>query len=119
MPTSSNRWRAAFVAMLAVWVVSVTVLGYLIVDQAITLSYAKVTARESERALAVLTRLLPAMQGRSRRQSLLALMGEQNRTEFIVATDSTVEMNGLLFRFDKAGELRRVTMDRDLHESQP
>ena len=94
--------------LLAIWIASVGVLGYEIVDQAITMSYGRVWYDDAQHDLAVLKRLTPAVQGRSQRRTFLELLREQNPKGFIVATDSTVEMDGLVFQFAADGRLTRV-----------
>ena len=108
MPGHRNRWRVAFFVLLVVWIFSVLTLGYFIVDAGITQTYAGVSAEDSERALAVLERLVPAIQRRSDRTALLELLRAQNPRAFIVATDSTVEVDGLTFRFGVDRQLRSV-----------
>ena len=108
LPSPRNRWRIAFAVLLAVWVVSIGLLGYQIVDQGITSTYTRVSYEETERALAVMKRLAPAIQGRTQRLALLELLREQNPMGFIVATDSTVEMDGLVFKFGPDGRLTAV-----------
>ena len=83
-------------------------LGYQIVDQGITSTYARVSYDETERALAVVKRLMPAVQGRDKRLAFLELLREQNPRGFIVATDSTVELDGLVFEFARDGRLTKV-----------
>ena len=90
------------------WIASVGLLGYQIVDQGITSTYARVSYDETERALAAMKRLVPAVQGRNQRLAFLELLREQNPKAFIVATDSTVEMDGLVFAFARGGRLTTV-----------
>ena len=107
MPGPRNHWRFAFLALLGVWILSVGVLGYAIVDQGITNTYASVSYDESH-ALIVMKRLAPALQGRDKRVALLELLRDQNPKGFIVATDSTVDIDGLVFIFGRNGRLTTV-----------
>ena len=108
LPSLRNRWRIAFFVLLAIWVTSVGILGYEIVDQAVTISYGQDSYDEAQRALTILKRLTPAVQGRNQRLAFLGLLREQNPKGFIVATDSTVEMDGLVFTFAGNGRLTTV-----------
>ena len=67
MPSLRNRWRIAFFVLLAIWITSVGVFGYEIVDQAVTISYGQDSYDAAEHALTILKRLTPAIQGRSQR----------------------------------------------------
>ena len=69
-------------------------LGYEIVDQAVTISYGQDSYDEAQRALTILKRLTPAVQGRNQRLAFLELLREQNPKGFIVATDSTGRWTG-------------------------
>ena len=108
MPNPRNRWRSAFVVLLAIWVITVGVLGYEIVDQAVTITYGRVSYDEMEHSIAVMKRLTPAIQGRNQRLAFLELLRDQNPKGFIVTTDSTVEMDGLVFEFAGNGQLTKV-----------
>jgi len=108
VPSLRNRWRIAFFVLLAIWITSVGVFGYEIVDQAVTISYGQDSYDAAEHALTILKRLTPAIQGRSQRLAFLELRREQNPKAFIVARDSTVELDGLVFMFAGNGRLTTV-----------
>jgi hypothetical protein len=104
-----NRWRIAFFILLVVWLLSVVTSGYFILDQGITQTYARVSYDDTRHSLTIVERLLPAIQGRNQRGAVLELLRDQNQRALIVATDSTVEIEGLVFRFGADGRLRAVS----------
>ena len=83
-------------------------LGYEIVDQAVTMSYAQDSYDDTQRVLTILKRLTPAIQGRSERHALLELLRDQNPKAFIVGTGSTVALDGLVFVFAAGGRLAAI-----------
>jgi hypothetical protein len=106
---SRRRWRAAFLALLAVWILTLGTAAYMVVDQAVTLTYHDVSHRDMREDLQVLATAAPALGTQVTRGSLLATLRRQHPQAFIVATDSTVGIGQLEFRFGRDGRLRAVS----------
>ena len=103
-----NRWKIAFFVMLGVSLLSVGYLAIEVVDQGITYTYASVSYEETQRSLAMMERLLPTLEGHARRAQLIELVRDQNPKAFIMATDSTIDVDGVVFHFTTDGRLRSV-----------
>lgn len=103
-----RRWRGAFFALLALWLLTLGTAAYLLVDQAVTNTYREVSYRDMREDFGVLATIAPALGAPVRRGALLATLRRQHPTALIVATDSTVGIGQLEFRFDRDGRLRAV-----------
>lgn len=103
-----NRWKIAFFALLALSLLLLAGLGYTLLDQSATLTYREDEFARMRGDLAIVGRLLPAMQGRNDHRALLELLRKQNPTALIVATDSTITMDDLVFTFGADRKLRGV-----------
>jgi hypothetical protein len=108
---SRLRWRRAFFALLALFMATVGVAAYAVLDQAVTNTYHAQSCEWMAEDLAVLAAAAPALGAHVTRPALLATLRRQNRTAFITTTDSTVSIGQLEFRFDAAGRFVAVHQD--------
>lgn len=102
------RWRRAFFALLALWALTVAWAAYALLDQGVTLTYQGESYRSLREDLAVLTRLAPVAAPGVRRGELLEALRGQHPRAVITASDSTVGIGQLEFRFGPDGRLRAV-----------
>jgi len=105
---SRARWRATFGVLAFISLLAIGTLGYAIVDQGVTLAYQEDSFRQTERSLAVLRELAPALGRRDTRAELLSFLRRGHPTALITATDSTVGIEDLVFRFGDDGRLTAV-----------
>lgn len=105
---SRRRWRLAFLLLLPLSLLSTGFLVYAGVDQGITASYMKADSRDTHEDLAVLRELLPELSPNASRSAVLTTLRHQHPKALITATDSTVGVGGLVFRFGRDGHLRAI-----------
>ena len=103
MPDSAKRWRLAFLVSAGLLVPLVCFLAYLVIDQAVTLSYIS----DSTDSMAEDYRTLAAAFPRDRydKKDILTVLRRNAPTAFIVETKCTVELEGVRFEFNSAGQL--------------
>ena len=105
---SRKRWRLAFLVLLPLSLLSTGFLVYAGVDQGVTAAYRETDSRDTHEDLAVLRELLPELSPHASRGAVLATLRRQHPKALITATDSTVGIGGLVFRFAGDGHLRAV-----------
>lgn len=106
-----NRWRTAFLVLLAAAVGVAGFLVYGIVDQGVTLTYQADEHQRVREDLAVALRALPALAPAADRSTVLATLRRQHLGALITATDSTVGIGQLTFRFGRDGRIREVVRE--------
>jgi hypothetical protein len=106
--TNRARWRAGFFILLSLWGLTVLGAGYALLDHGVTDTYGAVGREYMTRDLGVALRLMPALSAGTRRDDVLASLRRLNPTALISATDTTVGIEQLTFRFDRAGRLIAV-----------
>jgi hypothetical protein len=109
-PDSSRRWRVAFIVAVILCFATGAAAVYGILDQAVTMDGLEVGYKDTRDAAEVLARLGPTVAPRATRSDVLALLRQQHPSALIVATDSTVAIGQLTFRFDRAGTLRKIDL---------
>ena len=113
---SRARWRRVCLALAALWLLTVLWAIYGLIDQGVTLTHQGESRRHLTEDLGVLADLAPAVAGGVRRGEVLAALRRRHPTALITATDSTVGIGQLEFRFGPDGRLRAVEHP-DLAES--
>ena len=109
-PDSTRRWRTAFIVAAALWIVTALAAAYAIVDQAVTVDGLTSGYNDTREAAEVLAQLGPRVAPQITRAELLNVLREQHPKALIVATDSTVAIGQLTFRFDARGGLRTIEL---------
>jgi hypothetical protein len=102
---SRRQWRRAFYIVLGAFVLALAGLVYATTDRNVT--YADQRPRETQEDLDVAVRILSA-QTELTRSDVLGLLRRQNPKAKILATDSTVSIGQLTFRFARNGRLEQV-----------
>lgn len=105
---SRRRWRLAFLLLLPLSLLSTGFLVYAGVDQSVTASYMEADSRDTHEDLAVLRALVPELSPTVSRSAVLTTLRRQHPKALITATDSTVGLGGLVFRFGRDGHLRVI-----------
>ncbi len=98
----------AFLVLLPLSLVSTGFLVYTGVDQGVTAAYTEADSRETHADLAALRELVPELTSHASRSAVLAALRRQHPKALITATDSTVGIGGLVFRFAPDGHLRAI-----------
>src|SRR5262245_50050494 len=93
---SRRQWRRAFYIALGAFLLTLAGLVYATTDRNVT--YADQRPRETQEDLDVAVRLLSSQTGLTR-SDVLGLLRRQNPKAKILATDSTVSIGQLTFRF--------------------
>jgi len=109
-PNPSRRWRTAFIVAVILCFATGAAAVYGILDQAVTMDGLEVGYKDTREAAEVLARLRPTVAPRATRADVLTLLRQQHPTALIVATESTVAIGQLTFRFDAAGSLRKIDL---------
>jgi hypothetical protein len=107
---TSRSWRTAFIIAIALWLLTAAGAAYSILDQAVTMDGLQVGYADTREAAEVLARLGPAVAPRITKADLLTILRQQHPDAFIVATDSTLAIEQLTFRFDVRGALRKIDL---------
>src|SRR5690349_9072282 len=105
--TSRRQWIRAFWVLAGAFVIVLGALFYATTSR--NVSYAVERPQESQADLDVDVRMLAGQQPTWTRANVLRVLRRQNPTAKIFATDSTVTIGKLTFRFDRAGRLEEVT----------
>jgi hypothetical protein len=105
--TSRRQWIRAFWVLAGAFVIVLGALFYATTNR--NVSYAVERPQESQADLDVAVRMLAGQQPTWTRANVLRVLRRQNPTAKIFATDSTVTIGKLTFRFDRAGRLEEVT----------
>ena len=105
---SRIRWRAAFGLLAVTSLLAMGTLVYAVVDQGVTLTYHEDSFRQTEQSLAILRELTPALRRGDTRADVLSLLRQAHPDALISATDSTVGIEDLVFRFGADGRLAAV-----------
>ena len=100
------NWRVAFFVTLALALTAIGFLTYLLLDQSVSYGYLSVEHEDTVKDLESLAAAFP--HDRYNRKDVLAVLRRNNPKAFIVETPCAVQMNGLLFEFDKQGGLVRI-----------
>ena len=108
---SRARWRRAFVVLLVVWLLTAGGSLYALMDQGVSLTYQSEGYRALEQDLSVLSNLAPTLAKDITREQVLSTLRRQHPAALIVATDSSVGIGGLEFRFGAEGRLQTVVHD--------
>jgi hypothetical protein len=106
---SRMRWRQAFFVLLAAALVTIGGLLIALLGHGATLTYAEQSHLDADQDLGVALRLLTAEQPSPTRATVLRALRRQNPGAPITATDSTVTIGQLTFRFARSGRLQDVT----------
>ncbi len=106
---SRARWRRAFLAVLAAWLITAGWAAYALIDQGVTLAYQGDSYEHLRADLATLTALEPEVECDVTRPALLATLRRQHPGSLITAGDSTVGIGQLEFRFAADGRLRAIS----------
>jgi hypothetical protein len=85
--------------------------AYSIVDAAITIDGLEASNRDIQTSAAVLAAIAPGIAPSATRADVLTLLRRQHPRAIIVATDSSVAIEQLTFRFDNRGTLRRIDFE--------
>jgi len=107
---TSRRWRTAFIVAATVCLLTAGAAVYGILDQAVTMDGLQVGYDDTRQAAEVLAGLGPRVAPRITRADLLTILRQQHPDALIVATDSTVALGQLTFRFDAHGALRKIDL---------
>jgi hypothetical protein len=102
---SRRQWRRAFYIALGGFLFALAGLVYATTDRNVT--YADQGPRETREDLDVVVRMLSSQTGLTR-SDVLGLLRRQNPKAKILATDSTVSIGQLTFRFARNGRLEQV-----------
>ena len=106
----SRRWRTAFIVAATLCLLTAGGAVYGILDQAVTMDGLQVGYDDTREAAEVLARLGPEVAPRITRADLLTILRQQHPDALIAATDSTVAIGQLTFRFDARGALRKIDL---------
>ena len=99
----TGKWRIAFFAMLAVAMTAVAVLLYVLLDQAVTMTYMSDGYRRTEHDFKVLAQAFP--RDRYHKKDVVVMLRRIEPKGFIVETKCAVQLNGLRFEFNARDEL--------------
>src|SRR5690349_5566469 len=105
---SRLRWRRACLGFAGLWLVTAATGAYLLLDQSVTLSYHEDSWQHLVRDFKVLTAAGPVLGGTVTKPALLETLRRQHPDALISATDSTVAIGQLTFRFSGDGRLRAI-----------
>jgi hypothetical protein len=103
-----RRWRIATLCLIVLWLATVGALGYQLADLGDQVDDLTVSSQSGSASFDILARLVPVVARSARREEFLTMLRQQNPTAFVVATDSSVAIDQLTFRFDGSGALQRV-----------
>lgn len=103
---SRRQWRRAFYIVLGAFVVALAGLVYATTDRNVTYADQR-GPRVTQEDLDVAVRMLSS-QTELTRSDVLGLLRRQNPKAKILATDSTVSIGQLTFRFARTGRLEQV-----------
>jgi hypothetical protein len=98
-----NKWRIAFFATLAVALPAIGVLVYSVLDQAVTITYMSEGYERTEKDLTMLAQAFP--RNRYNKKDIVVVLRRIDPQGFVVEDKCTVQLNGLRFEFDAAGDL--------------
>jgi hypothetical protein len=107
-PRRRTAWRTAFFALLALFLVTSAFFVYSILDQGVTLTHRAESAADATEDLAIALQLLPELRLGDRRADVLAILRRHHPGALITATDSTIEIGQLTFRFGSDDRLIEV-----------
>jgi hypothetical protein len=105
--TSRRQWIRAFWVLAGAFVVVLGALMYATTSR--NVSYAVERPQETQADLDIAIRMLSGQQPAWTRANVLRVLRRQNPSAKIFATDSTVTIGKLTFRFDRTGRLEDVT----------
>src|SRR5688572_3661849 len=105
---SRRRWRAGFIGLCAILLAGVLAGTYAVLDQGVSLTYLRDEFEHVEEDFAILRRVVPTLRDGTTHADVLTLLRRQNPEALISATDSTVSIGALVFRFGADGRLRAV-----------
>ena len=109
-PDMSRRWRTAFFISVTLCVVITVTAAYAMLDQAVTIDGLRIGYNDTRTAAATLAGLGPQFAPKITRAELLSTLRQQHPAALIAATDSTVALGQLTFRFDASGALRKIDL---------
>jgi hypothetical protein len=104
----SRNWRTAFFLLLAVFVLTIGVLIYKIIDQAVTITYMQEGYHDTEKDLLTLSRLTPALRQGMTKKDILFLLRQQNSNEIITEEGQLLNIGQLQFIFDRDNRLIEI-----------
>jgi hypothetical protein len=104
----TQAWKPAFFVLLAVLLGVSGTAAYLVLDQAVSLTYMKEGYQDTEEDLRVLMKLLPEVSRSADRKDFLAVLRRQNPEALITDDGEGIGIGFLGFTFDPQGRLREV-----------
>jgi hypothetical protein len=106
---SVNRhWRTAFFCLAGLFLVTIIVAVYGIIDQAVTINYMQEGRKSLASDLAVLRKLIPELHRGMSQKDVLTILRRQNPKAFIVEEKNTVWIGQVVFVFDQNGQLVEI-----------
>ena len=105
--TSRRQWIRAFWVLAGAFVIVLGALFYATTSR--NVSYAVESPQDTQGDLDIAIRMLAGQQPQWTRANVLRVLRRQNPTAKIFATDSTVSIGKLTFRFDRAGRLEDIS----------
>lgn len=108
MNSKPNGWKIAFFLLLFVLLGVSGTAAYLLLDQAVSLTYMKEGYQDTEDDLRVMMKLLPEISRSADRRDFLAVLRRQNPEALITDDREGVGIGFLGFTFDPQGRLEEV-----------
>lgn len=102
----ASRWRTAFFVAIGLNVIVGALLGYAIIDQAVTISYMSQGYDQTKKDLIVLAAAFPL--DRYNKKDIVAILRRKNPDAFIVETRCSVQLDGIRFDFKSSGVLSSI-----------
>ena len=103
-----NGWKIAFFLILIALLGVSGMAAYLVLDQAVSLTYLKEGYQDTEDGLRVLRNLLPEVSRSADRRDFLAVLRKQNPKALITDDGEGIGIGFLGFTFDAQGRLKEV-----------
>ena len=107
MISSANKWRIAFLATFAASLPVIVFLGYLTIDQGVTVTYMSQGYAETKDDLSRLAKIFP--KSTYSKNDILFLLRKNDPRAFIVETPCTIQLQGLRFEFNEQDKLMNIT----------
>ena len=101
-------WKRTALGLLAAVVITLLGSSYLILDQALTITYMEVGYDSTKSDLELLGRVAPQLHRGSSKRDILGILRELEPNGLIVERGGMVRAGGLEFRFDSSGSLSAV-----------